>query len=256
VRDLLAYQPGDSLLHRLNPVTKLVVSGCLVVGGFLVTEPAVVVLAIVAVLGLAATARVLRPLARTGGTLLAPFTVALFVVHGLFYPDRETPLFAVGPVTVWEEGIAFAALVLGRVALLVLAFLTTILTTAPKRMMVALIDKGLSPKLAYVFLASLQFIPDMQRRAQAVLEAQQARGLDIKANLWRRLAAFVALMGPLIGGALIATETRAMALEARAFSRPGPRTYLVEVGDPTAERAVRWLAVGAVVALATWRLVS
>jgi energy-coupling factor transport system permease protein len=254
LQELLAYRPGDSLLHRLNPVTKLVVSTCLVIAGFFVSGASLLLVVVLVVLALAATAGVLRPLVRAAGLLLAPFAIALFVVHGLFYPERETPLLTIGPLIVWEEGLAFAALVLARVAILVLAFLTVILTTAPKRLMVALIDKGLSPKLAYVFLAALEFVPDMQRRAQAVLDAQQARGLDIKANLWRRLTAFVALMGPLVGGAIIAAETRAMALEARAFNRPGPRTHLVEVDDPVVERAIRWVAVAGLLALVVWRL--
>jgi energy-coupling factor transport system permease protein len=255
LQGLLTHQPGDSLLHRLNPATKLVIAVCVVLAGFILptVHGPLALLALIA--AAATTAGVGRPLGRTAVALLTPLAVALFVVHGLFYPDRETPLLELGPVTVWTEGIAFAALVLSRVATLVAAFLTVILTTAPKRLMVALIDKGLPPKFAYVFLAALEFVPDMQQRAQAVLEAQQARGLDIKANVWRRLLAFVALMGPLIGGALIATETRALALEARAFNRPGPRTFLVEVADPPAERAARWLAVCAVAALVLWRLV-
>lgn len=254
MQGLLTYQPGDSLLHRLNPATKLVLAVCVVVAAFVLptVHGPVVLLAVLA--ALAVSAGIARALAKAGGLLLAPFAVALFVVHGLFYPGRLTPLVTVGPVTIWVEGIAFAALVLARVATLVLAFLSVVLTTAPKRLMVALIDKGLPPKLAYVFLAALEFVPDMQQRARAVLDAQQARGLDIKANVWRRLVAFVALMGPLIGGALIAAETRALALEARAFSRSGPRTYLVEVADPPPERAVRWIAVAAVAVLAVWRL--
>lgn len=254
MQGLLTYQPGESLVHRLHPATKLVAAVCIVLAAFVLPSVQGPLVLLAAVVALAATAGIVRPLARMAAALLTPFAVALFVVHGLFYPGRATPLVTLGPVTIWAEGIAFAALVLARVATLVLAFLTVILTTAPRRLMVGLIDKGLPPKLAYVFLAALELVPDMQQRARAVLEAQQARGLDIKANVWRRLRAFVALMGPLIGGALIATETRALALEARAFNRPGPRTYLVEVADPPAERIVRWLAVGALGALVLWRL--
>jgi energy-coupling factor transport system permease protein len=254
VQGLLDYHPGDSLLHRLNPVTKLVVSSCAVLAAFVFPTAHGPLVLLVIVVALAVTAGIARPLAKTAGALLTPLAVALFVVHGLFFPDRATPLVTAGPLIIWEEGIAYAALVLSRLATLVLAFLTTILTTSPRRLMVALTDKGLSPKLAYVFLATLEFVPEMQQRARAVLDAQQARGLDVKANLWRRLKAFVALMGPLIGGALIATETRALALEARGFNRPGPRTYLVEVADPPAERVARWLAVGGLAVVVAWRL--
>jgi energy-coupling factor transport system permease protein len=142
-----------------------------------------------------------------------------------------------------------------RVLAVVCAVSITVFSTNPKTMMVAFIDKGLSPKLAYVFMASLQFIPDMQRRARAIIEAQQARGLDLEANLWRRFQALLAMMIPLLTGALISAETRSLALEARGFSRGGRRNHLIEVPDRTTDRVIRWSMAAIVVLVALWRIV-
>jgi energy-coupling factor transport system permease protein len=109
--------------------------------------------------------------------------------------------------------------------------------------------------MAYVFMASLQFVPEMQRRARAIIEAQQARGLDLKANLWRRFQALLAMMIPLLAGALISVETRSLALEARGFSRGGLRNHLIEVPDRTTDRVIRWSVAAIVVLVAIWRIV-
>lgn len=256
MKNFLEYQPGDSPLHCLNPVTKLVLAACLVLTVFLLPYYPGPLLMVLLLLVVAASAGVLQRVATSVAILATPLAVALVVIHGLFYPGNRTPLVVLGPITFWQEGLEYALLTLFRLLVLVVAVLIIMLTTHPKGMTVALMEKGLSPKLAYVFLASLQLIPDMQRRAQAVLEAQQARGLDIKANLWRRFRALIAMLTPLLIGSLIATETRSLALEARGFSRKGPRTHLREVPDSGAERALRWVAVAAVIAAVAWRVAT
>jgi len=249
------FRPGDSPVHLLNPVTKLVVAVGLTVMVFLLPNPWGPALLAVALLGVAVVAGLLGRVAKLAAILTVPFLVAVVLIQGLFYPGNETPLVAVGPVTFWEEGVSYGLLVFFRVLVVVCAVLIMVFSTYPKAMMVAFIDKGLSPKLAYVFMASLQFIPEMQRRAAAIVEAQQARGLDLKANLWRRFQALLAMMIPLLTGALISVETRSLALEARGFSRGGLRNHLVEVPDRTTDRVIRWSMAAIVVLVALWRIV-
>lgn len=237
-------------------MTKLVLSTSLTVLAFIAPVhlgPAIIVALLC---GAAVTAGIFRRLIRPTIAVTSSLAIALVVIHGLFYPENRTPLVMVGPVTVWKEGLLYALLVILRILVLVLAFFIAIFTTHPKKMMIALNQKRLSPKLTYVFMVTLQFVPDMQRRATAILDAQQARGLDVKASLWKRFRAFLAVLGPLIGSALISTETRALALEGRGFSRVGQRTYLDDVPDPRGERVLRWAAVGLVCATLTWTLLG
>ncbi|MDP8958541.1 MAG: energy-coupling factor transporter transmembrane protein EcfT [Actinomycetota bacterium] len=230
---------------------------CLALVGFLVPGLA----ALAAVVAALAVASLLGGagwgVLRAAGIIMAPLGISLLSIHSLFYPGRETVLFRVGPLVVWEEGVAYALVVLLRLAILVLALLAAVVTTHPKALVAALVYKGMSPKLAYVFLAAQQLVPDMRRRSTSVLEAQQARGLDVNANLWRRVRAFIALLGPLLVSALIGAETRSLALEARAFGRQGTRNYLVEeVHDSRIQQAARWGAVVLVVSLALWPVLA
>src|ERR687895_1921937 len=188
------YRPGDSPVHLLNPVTKLAVAVGLTMVVFLLPNPWGPALIAVTLLGVAAVAGFPGRVAKLAAVVTLPFLIAVVIVQGLFYPGNETPLLAVGPVTFWEEGVSYGLLVFFRVLVVVCAVLIMVFSTYPKAMMVAFIDKGLSPKLAYVFMASLQFVPEMQRRAPAIIEAQQTPGLDLKANLLRRFQALLAMM--------------------------------------------------------------
>src|SRR5918994_1766831 len=252
---MFEYRPGDSPIHLLNPVTKLAVVVGLMVIVFLLPNPWGPALIAVTLLGVAAVAGFSGRVVTLAAVITGPLLIAVVLVQGLFYTGNETPLIALGPVTFWEEGVTYGLLVFFRVLVVVCAVLIMVFSTHPKKMMVAFIDKSLSPKLAYVFMASLQFIPDMQRRARAIIEAQQARGLDLEANLWRRFQALLAMLIPLLTGALISVETRSLALEARGFSREGRRNHLIEVSDRTTDRVIRWSMAAIVVLVALWRIV-
>lgn len=258
---LFEYRPGSSALHRLNPVTKLVASGALILIAFLLPTFWGPLALTVGLFALVATAG--AGVARSVGTVLVavggPLALSLVLIQGLFYPQNETVLVSIAVPVIdrlafYEEGIEFALLILFRLTVLMIALLGAIVTTHPKKLTVALMEKGVSNKVAYVFMAALQFIPQMQTRAKAILDAQQARGLDTAANLASRVKSYVALMAPLLIGTLIATETRALALESRGFTREGERTYLLDVADTGLDRALRWLSVLAVIGVVVWRL--
>jgi energy-coupling factor transport system permease protein len=83
----------------------------------------------------------------------------------------------------------------------------------------------------------------MAERASQIIAAQRARGLDTEGSLRRRLRGVVPIAGSVILGAIAEVEERSMALEARAFTRPGRRSLLWHPPDSMAQRAARWLMV-------------
>lgn len=86
----------------------------------------------------------------------------------------------------------------------------------------------------------------MVDRASAITDAQRARGLDTEGSVVRRVRGIVPMVGPTIMGAINEVEERTLALEARAFTRPGRRTLLWAPADTTRQRVARWLMVGLV----------
>lgn len=251
-----AYRPGDSVVHRLTPVTKLVCGGVLAVGAFLVPSTAALAAFLLAAVASAIAGGVARSVFRTAFGVLVPLGVGLLVLHGLFTPTKRGVLVTVGPLTVWESGIAFGLRTLAAIGVFVLVALVVVATTHPKTLTAALAAKGVPPTLSYVFLASIQFVPDLERRARRILDAQRSRGLDVGGSLPDRFRAFVALASPLLIGALVSAQTRSLALEARGFSRPGPKTHLYEVAEPWYERLAQALAVLGLLAVVGWRVLG
>lgn len=251
---LSLYLPRPSGLHRLHPLTKLWLALFLLICGLalpgvLGAYGAFVVL----VVPLALWGAVLRPLLVAAVRVVLPFAVSLVLVQGLFWP-RGTPLFGWGPLSFKLEGLLFAVRSTGRILMVVSSFLLFALTTRPDALALTLAQRGVPKSLTYILVATLQIIPRFQARAAAILAAQQSRGMEIHGNLRRRLRALLPLIVPLVLGSLVDIEERAIALESRGFSRPGPKTSLLVLPDTRGQALARRLLVAAGLALILMRL--
>lgn len=242
------YIPGDGFLYRRHPVTKLVFMVCFACLAFLAPgywTPLLIFVA--ALLPLAVFSGLVRPYGLALWRILAPLAFFLFLLHGLFNPAGQTVFFSVGPVAVKSEGVAYAGLMTGRLLCVLGASLLLVFTTTPASLMLGLAQHGAPPWFTYIIGATLQIIPHMRARAAAITAAQQARGLETTGSLLVRARALLPMVTPLVLSALVDAEERAIALEARAFRSLRPKTSLVELPDPPAERLVRWVCVGCTV---------
>ncbi|MFZ1396546.1 MAG: energy-coupling factor transporter transmembrane component T [Candidatus Promineifilaceae bacterium] len=188
------------------------------------------------------------------GRILLPLILMLFVIHGFFNPNGQTPLLTLWRLTLTQEGVAYAFLLSSRLATIVGAALLLLLTTHPGDLLTALTERGLPPALAYIISSTLYILPQMQSKATAILQAQQARGLETEGSLWRRARALLPLLAPLVLGALVDSEERAIALESRGFRVRGPKSSLVELPDSPGQR---WLRAGlllGILLLIGWRV--
>lgn len=206
-----------------------------------------------AVLIPAAAAGVLPALLRFAVLLSLPIAVSALLVNLFFLPGAQTVLFRLGPITATAEGLAFAIEILARIAAISGAITLYYLTTKPSELMLDLERRGVPPRLAFVAHASIQTVPAMAERAAAIVAAQRARGLDTEGSLRKRLRGIVPIVGPVMLGSIAEVEERSMALEARAFTRPGRRSLLWAPPDATWQRIVRWLLVLGFAALVVGR---
>lgn len=253
-RTIGLYVSVDSPLHRLHPLTKLALAALLLSAGLVLPGPWLTyALFGLVVLPLAALAGVAGRLLRTVVPTVLPFAVSVFLIQGFLWPGG-TPLAALGPLALKREGLAFAVASVGRILMVVSGFVLFAQITRPDRLMLGLTQRGLPPQLAYLIVATLQIVPRFQARAAAILDAQQARGLEIGGSLARRARAVVPLVVPLILSSLVDVEERALAIEARAFSRAGPKTSLIEIGEAAWEPALRWVLAAGAAALLLGRL--
>ena len=251
------YQPEQSILHRLHPLTKLTISfGLIVLALGAVVDWAPLVIFVLVLMPLSIVAHVGRSFLSTSLRLLLPFAVSLFLIQSLFFPEGTTVLAQLGPLSIKAEGVRFAFATTVRVLLITGALLLTLLTTHPGALMSALMQKGLQPALAYVIVTTLQTVPQMRQRAALIIDAQRARGLETEGSLLHRARALLPLLGPLVLGAIVDVEERSLALEARAFSSRTPKTSLFEIADPPGERIFRWIILLAMVGIILARLVQ
>ena len=239
--------------HDLDPLTRLVISiGTLVAAVLLEGVVCLLLLALLAVVLPAAVARVLRQVLRTGLLLALPLAISVVLVN-VFFSAGGTVLFSVGPVLVTEEGVALATEVVARVLAMAGAAVLFYATTRSAELVASLQAHGVSARLTFVIYNGVAMIPRLGERAGEVTAAQRARGLDTEGSPLRRGRGLVAVAAPTVLGAIHETETRKLALETRAFTRPGRPTALRVVHDSGLQRAARWGVLGGLVALALAR---
>jgi energy-coupling factor transport system permease protein len=185
--------------------------------------------------------------------LTLPIIVSVVLVS-VFTRPGETVLFTIGPFDATLEGVDFAAQVVIRLYAISLAIGLFGLTTDPRAFVFDLERRGLSPRFAFVAAATLEAVPAMVARASVIQSAQRARGLDTEGSLGARIRGVMPLVGPVILSSLTEVEERTLALEVRAFGRPGRRHLLWSSPDSGWERVLRWLLALAFVALVAMRL--
>ena len=235
------YLPRESGLHALHPLTKLALVGLLMVAA--ATLPDIGLVLAVYVLGLiplAVWGGALGPFLRSSALLIWPFALSLFLIQGFFAPGEHI-LFHLGPLAFKLEGAQLAASFTARILVWLGSAALLMMVVRPDALMLALVERGLPRQIAYIILTSMQIIPRFQARALVILDAQRSRGLETEGRLMHRLRMLVPLAVPLILSSLLELDERAMALEARAFSKPGPRTSLMNLPDTAFQAAARWV---------------
>lgn len=238
---LTLYVPGDTWLHRLDPVTKLALAGAGVALTF----------ALSSIEGGVALFGVLLLMFATGGVIRTAWPVFIgvglvaltfVIVQGLVHGGNANVWLHLGPVTLYREGVLVGVRLALRLYNILSAALTLVLTTNPSDLTESVVRRGLSPRAGYVIMAMLQIIPTMVGSTAAITDAQRSRGMETEGGLWTRVRAFVPLLGPLVTSSLIATEERALALEVRGFGGSGRPTFLRDERVPDYATTVRWLA--------------
>ncbi|HLE92479.1 MAG TPA: energy-coupling factor transporter transmembrane component T [Anaerolineales bacterium] len=231
----------DSPIHRLNPMTKVVLALSLVLIAFSSpwywTPQAIFLLAIVP---LSFIASVVKEYWNFFLKVILATVSVLFVMQALFLPGESRIIFEIFGLEVTELSAQLAFRNATRIAVMVSSFTILLLTTHPSELMSDLTRRGLPGQFAYVIIASLQIIPQMQAKAQTIISAQRSRGLDTQGSFFRRVGAIVPLVGPLVFGSLVEVEERAIAIEARGFTSTRKKTSLHDIPDSSLDRAIRW----------------
>ncbi len=241
------YVKRDSLLHRLNPLTKMTMVLALILISFLSPwywTPHVLLLFVI--LPLSFIGKVSREFFGAFLKLILPAAIFLFLMQAFFQPIGNRVIFKIWFLDITAESLLFAFRNAMRIIVMVSSFTLFLLTTHPSELMSDLTRRGLPPQFAYVIISTLQILPQMQAKAQTIIAAQRSRGLETQGNFIRRVGSLGPLVGPLVFGSLVEVEERAIAIEARGFTSTRVKTSLHDIPDTGLDRALRWFFLGLV----------
>lgn len=198
-------------MHKLAPLTKLILSLAVTLWAMLLEAPAALALLIAAELGALALAGKLRStLGASAG--LGLFAVLLGLMQYAFGAD-----------------LSFSAAIALKMLAMTLIFVLLLVTTRLQDLTAALTTQCRVPyEYAFMLTTALRFVPDFLAESKAVREAQACRGYHPGGNPLKRFASYLAVVQPLVLRAISRSETMAVSLELRGFGAPG-RTYAGQV---------------------------
>jgi len=206
--------------------------------------------------GFAVEAAIFIPLWRVLWRTLLPLALYMGIIHGFFNPANHTVLISLGNMSVYQEGIQFTFTVVLQLSAVLSASLLFAFCTHPADLITAVSQAGWPPALAYLLGSPLLLLPAMRERARTIQAAQRARGLETHGRLSQRFRAVFPLITPLILGAIVEIEQRAIALEVRSFNIPGKKTSWRKVTDSVVQGFFRWGMVTVIIMIVTYRFIN
>ena len=229
------YCPGNSIIHRLDPRAKIIISIIAIVAIFLAKSVSAFILLTVASLCLVfMTGISLRLILKSIRPLL--FIILFTSIINIFWVKGDTLLVSFWVINIYLEGLVNAALIVLRIMLLITTtslFLTY--TTTPLALTDAL-ESLLSPlkkikipvhEFAMMMTIALRFIPTLIEETQKIIAAQTARGADFSSgNIIRRAKALVPILIPLFISAFRRADELAVAMECRCYTGGVGRTRM------------------------------
>lgn len=235
------FMPKNTFVENINPVVKIWGVFCLGLSalifpncylGFGIT----VVLFVIAYLS-----KIFKSFSKIVIGFGIPITVMLLFIQGLYSPKNVTIIADLGFAQLGLEGVMYALKIVSTLLVFLGSFYIMNTTTYTGKLVAGLTSTGMNSKIGYLVLASLNVVPQMQRRMQVIQEAQNARGVELGGSLISRIKAYIPLLGPVVLSSLTDAQERGMTLETRGFGHTGiKQTSYVDVPYTRTDKIIKY----------------
>ena len=236
IRDITIgqYYPAKSILHQLDPRTKLVATLLYLISLFLFDGFAGYIVATVFLISIIKLSKVPFKFIVKG---LKPIIMLLMitVLFNLFLTRSGEVLFSFWIFTVTSGGLHTAVFMAMRLVYLILGSSLMTFTTTPNELTDG-IEKLLGPlrkikvpvhEIAMMMSIALRFIPILLEETDKIMKAQIARGADFESgNIIQRAKSMIPILVPLFVSAFRRANDLAMAMEARCYNGGEGRTKM------------------------------
>lgn len=217
--------PGDSIVHRMNPVPKLAWSLGILALSFGTRNIAVLGVIFVLGLGLVFLSGISKAYLKVV-MILFPISLTLITLQSIApaFPKPWTEIVAFGPLAIYQEGIYSGVSLLLRIFAMTTWALVTIMTSHPSDIFTSLKRVGMPYVLNFILVMTLQLIPILQNEFKIVLNAQKSRAMK-----GTGFGAILPSMVPVFVGAIERVQQLSISLESRAFGSSGHKTSFRKV---------------------------
>ncbi len=231
----LEYVPGDSLLHKMNPVAKLAFAVLFAITCFCTGNIVFLVAMLAAAIVLAASCGMIKQTAGLMKAVLA-FSALLAVLLMLTTPKGNVivtlPWGYIGSGSV----LAALAMIIRLEAAAVPLFLTFYVTKITDLSNSVVKVLHVPYKYAFTFSSTVHFIPVFLNDMRSIMEAQTARGVEFdKGGIANKVRLMIPLCVPLLVSSVRKTNSAAIAAEVRGFNlrtrSSGYKEYPFAVAD-------------------------
>ena len=231
--------PGASLLHKLDPRTKILLAIMYIVALFMANNPAAFGFMLILTVLLIAISKISFKVIIRGVRPIIFVLIFTSIINILMTDGKGEPLVDFWIIEIFKEGIIKAVFMSIRVVMLIIGtsmFLTY--TTSP----ISLTD-GIESLLwplkkikipvhlfAMMMTIALRFIPTLVEETEKIMNAQKSRGADFSSGgLIKRAKALIPILVPLFVSSFKRAEDLAQAMECRCYRGDKNRTKYVEL---------------------------
>ena len=228
------YFPGDTIIHKLDPRTKLILVIVFIVALFLAVDwISYAFMFVVTALCVKVSTIKLKSILKGLKPLI--FIIVFTGILNLFYTQGGTVLFDWWIFTISTAGIKRAFLMIVRIMLLITGTFLLTYTTSPialtdgLEMLLNPLKKIKVPvhEMSMIMSMALRFIPTLIEETDKIMSAQKARGADFSTGkITERAKALLPLLVPLFVSSFRRADELAVAMESRCYHGGEGRTRM------------------------------
>lgn len=218
MKGFLEYSEGDSFLHRLSPLTKLIFSVALCA----VSISSRSILFLLAVIGFNLLIGAAAGIFKTAAGILkglVKLSIVLFLLQVFFIKDGTKLLPDSFIINITDKGLIFSSLIVLRLMAATMPLALMLSITKTNDLMNVLVKKLRVPyKYAFSLMTAVRFIPVFSSEMAGIIEAQTARGVEFDTkNVFKKVGLILPLCMPLLITSVRKIEGSAVSAELRGF---------------------------------------
>ncbi len=230
--------PGNTVVHRLDPRMKIILTVAYIVAIFLAKNVysfalvalSAILLVIISGISWKTILKSLKPLI---------FVLAFTTFFNLFWTTGDVLLVSFWKINIYLEGVVFSLMMILRITSLLVGTTVLLTYTTSPIMLTDALERLLSPlrkikvpvhEFSMMMTIALRFIPTLVEETDKIMSAQKARGADFESgSLMKRAKALVPILIPLFISAFRRADDLATAMECRCYRGGDGRTRMTRL---------------------------